>query len=74
QLSGDVNAAELARLFDLSGGEIRNAALSAAYGAAAAGESINRHRIWEAVRREYAKSGTPMPDPALFVSFTPIQP
>lgn len=71
QLSGEVDMTELARLFDLSGGEIRNAALSAAYGAAAAGESITRQRIWEAVRREYAKSGTPMPDPALFVSFTP---
>ena len=74
QLSGDVEPAELARLFDLSGGEIRNAALTAAYGAAATGESINRQLIWEAVRREYAKGGTPMPDPALFVSFTPSTP
>lgn len=74
QLSGDVDTAELARLFDLSGGEIRNAALTAAYGAAAAGETISRERLWEAVRREYAKSGTPMPDPALFVPFTPITP
>jgi hypothetical protein len=74
QLNGDVDPGQLARLFDLSGGEIRNAALTAAYGAAAAGEPINRQRIWESVRREYAKSGTPMPDPELFVSFTPIQP
>ena len=74
QLNDDVDPGELARLFDLSGGEIRNAALTAAYGAAAAGEPINRQRIWEAVRREYAKSGTPMPDPELLLSFTPIQP
>jgi len=74
QLSGDVDVIELARLFDLSGGEIRNAALTAAYGAAAANQPINRERLWEAVRREYAKSGTPMPDPELFFSFTPIQP
>jgi hypothetical protein len=74
QLSGDVDAVELARLFDLSGGEIRNAALTAAYGAAAANQPINRERLWEAVRREYAKSGTPMPDPDLFLSFTPLQP
>ena len=74
QLSGDVDAVELARLFDLSGGEIRNAALTAAYGAAAANQPINRERLWDAVRREYAKSGTPMPDPDLFFSFTPIQP
>ena len=74
QLSGDVDVVELARLFDLSGGEIRNAALTAAYGAAADDQSINRERLWEAVRREYAKSGTPMPDPDLFLSFTPIQP
>lgn len=74
QLSGDVDVADLARLFDLSGGEIRNAALTAAYGAAAANQPINRERLWEAVRREYAKSGTPIPDPELFFSFTPIQP
>ena len=74
QLSGDVDAVELARLFDLSGGEIRNAALTAAYGAAAANQPINRERLWEAVRREYAKSGTPMPDPDLLLSFTPNQP
>jgi hypothetical protein len=74
QLSGDVDAVELARLFDLSGGEIRNAALSAAYGAAAANQPINRERLWEAVRREYAKSGTPMPDPDLLLSITPNQP
>jgi SpoVK/Ycf46/Vps4 family AAA+-type ATPase len=74
QLSGDVDAVELARLFDLSGGEIRNAALTAAYGAAAANQPINRERLWEAVRREYAKNGTPMPDPDLLLSFTPNQP
>ena len=74
QLSGDVDVIELARLFDLSGGEIRNAALTAAYGAAAANQPINRERLWEAVRREYAKSGTPMPDPDLLLSFTPNQP
>jgi hypothetical protein len=74
QLSGDVNAVELARLFDLSGGEIRNAALSAAYGAAADDQPINRERLWEAVRREYAKSGTPMPDPDLLIPLTPSQP
>jgi hypothetical protein len=71
QLSGDVDVVELARLFDLSGGEIRNAALTAAYGAAAANQPINRERLWEAVRREYAKNGTPMPDPDLLLSFTP---
>ncbi len=74
QLSGEVDTADLARLFDLSGGEIRNAALTAAYGAAAAGEPISRERLWDAVRREYAKSGTPMPDPTVFPSFTPSQP
>jgi hypothetical protein len=74
QLSGDVDAVELARLFDLSGGEIRNAALTAAYGAAAANQPINRERLWEAVRREYAKNGTPMPDPDLLLSFTPSTP
>ena len=74
QLGGDVDVLELARLFDLSGGEIRNAALSAAYAAAAAGEPISRERLWQAIRRETAKSGTPMPDPAVCLSFTPSAP
>jgi hypothetical protein len=71
QLCADVDVADLARLFDLSGGEIRNAALGAAYAAAAAAEPISRDRLWQAIRRETSKSGTPMPDPELFLSFTP---
>ncbi|MFN9635117.1 MAG: ATP-binding protein [Synechococcaceae cyanobacterium] len=74
QLGGDVDVGELARLFDLSGGDIRNAALSAAYAAAAASEPINRDRLWQAIRRETAKSGAPMPNPELFLSLTPSPP
>jgi hypothetical protein len=74
QLAGDVDVVALSRLFELSGGEIRNAALSAAYAAAAANESLDRERLWQAIRRETAKSGTPMPDPDLFLSFSPTQP
>jgi SpoVK/Ycf46/Vps4 family AAA+-type ATPase len=74
QLDADVNVPELAHLFEMSGGEIRNAALSAAYAAAAAGEPINRAHLWQAIRREYTKSGSPMPDSSLFLSFLPSTP
>jgi ATP-dependent 26S proteasome regulatory subunit len=74
QLATEVDLTDLACLYALNGGEIHNAALSAAYGAAAADQPISRARIQEAIRREYAKSGTPMPDPDLLLSFTPAQP
>jgi SpoVK/Ycf46/Vps4 family AAA+-type ATPase len=45
----------LAERFDLSGGQIRNIALSAAYAAAHEGATINLRHVLDAVRSEYRK-------------------
>jgi hypothetical protein len=45
----------LAERFDLSGGQIRNIALSAAYAAAHEGTTINLRQVLDAVRAEYRK-------------------
>jgi hypothetical protein len=51
----------LARLYPIPGGWIRNAAVAAAFGAAASGEPITQQRLVDAVRREYQKASTPFP-------------
>ena len=51
----------LARLYPIPGGWIRNAAVAAAFAAAAAGEPITQRRVIDAVRREYLKASTPFP-------------
>lgn len=56
-LAADVNLAELAALFPMVGGYIRNAAVAAAYSAAHAECAIGRQHFIDAVRREYEKSG-----------------
>jgi len=56
-LAADVDLAYLARTFPLSGGNIKNAALAAAYAAAAAGTPIAMGHLLHAVRREYGKMG-----------------
>jgi AAA+ superfamily predicted ATPase len=56
-LAADVDRAALARRYDLSGGNIRNVALSAAYLAAADSSMITMQHLLLAVRREYQKSG-----------------
>lgn len=56
-LADDVDAAELAEKYELSGGSIRKASLYAAFLAAEAGEHISRDRISMAVDREYQKLG-----------------
>lgn len=52
---------ELASRYDLVGGDIRNAALGAAYAAAARGGLVTHERLVEAIRRELAKRGRPLP-------------
>ena len=47
----------LARQFELSGGEIRNVVLDAAYGAARSGESVTFAHLLRAVSRQYMKRG-----------------
>ena len=51
----------LARLYPVPGGWIRNAAVAAAFSAAAAGEAITQRRVVDAIRREYLKASTPFP-------------
>lgn len=56
-LADDIAWDDLARTFELSGGNIRNAALSAAYFAAAAGTVIGMPHILRGVARELEKTG-----------------
>jgi len=53
----DVDLAALAREFELSGGEIKNATLAAAYLAAAEGKPIAMRHLTAAIRREVVKAG-----------------
>ncbi len=56
-LGPDVDAAVLATRFPLSGGNIRNAALAAAFAAAAEDRPVGMDHVLHAVRREYQKFG-----------------
>jgi SpoVK/Ycf46/Vps4 family AAA+-type ATPase len=60
-LAGDVDPAELAHLYELVGGHIRNAAVAAAFLAAAEDQPVGRGHLLRAVRREYAKAGRAFP-------------
>jgi SpoVK/Ycf46/Vps4 family AAA+-type ATPase len=60
-LGDDVDLAELAALYPVVGGLIRNAALAAGFRAAAAGGPLTREHFFQAVRREYAKAGRSFP-------------
>jgi hypothetical protein len=53
----DVDLAELARRFALSGGNIRNIALAASFLAAADGGAVTMEHLLRATRREYQKLG-----------------
>ncbi len=56
-LDKDVSIGELASLYPIVGGHIRNAAVAAAYLAAHENTPIKRRHIIEAIRREYEKAG-----------------
>ncbi len=60
-LDADVNPAELAALYPVVGGFIRNAAVAAGFLAATDGSAIGRLHLVHAVRREYEKAGRPFP-------------
>jgi len=55
--AGDIDLGFLARAFKLSGGNIRNIAVAAAYYAAEADRPINMHDLVRATQREYRKLG-----------------
>lgn len=60
-LAADVNLYELAALYPVVGGLIRNAAVAAAFLAAADGVPIGRTHLVRAMRREYEKAGRAFP-------------
>jgi hypothetical protein len=60
-LGADIDFESLARIYPIPGGWIRNAAVAAAFAAAASGEPITQRRLIDAVRREYLKASTPFP-------------
>jgi SpoVK/Ycf46/Vps4 family AAA+-type ATPase len=60
-LGPDVSLRELAAIYPVVGGLIRNAAVAAGFLAASAGTPIDRHHFMRAIRREYEKQGKPFP-------------
>jgi hypothetical protein len=55
-----VDADYLSRQFKLSGGNIKNIALAAAFLAARNGDTVTMAHLLQAVRREYQKLGKPL--------------
>jgi hypothetical protein len=56
-VAGDVDVAELAKLFEVTGGSIRNCTVTAAFLAAADGGTITMAHVVQAVALEYRKNG-----------------
>jgi hypothetical protein len=67
-LAADLDLSHLARHFKLSGGNIKNIALAAAYGAAADGGVVTRDHLLHAIRREYQKLGKALSPADLLVA------
>jgi hypothetical protein len=59
--AGDVDLRQLARLYPVPGGWIRNAAIAAAFLAAAGDEHVRQKHLVAAMRREYGKASKPFP-------------
>jgi hypothetical protein len=60
-LAADLDLAELAAVYPVAGGLIRNAAVAAGFLAAADGGPIRRTHVVHALRREYEKAGKAFP-------------
>lgn len=60
-LAPDVNLSELADMYPLVGGVIRNAAVAAGFLAATETVPISNHHLVQAIRREYEKAGRAFP-------------
>ena len=60
-LAADVRLLELAAWYPISGAQIKNAALTAAFFAAAAGRDIHQRHFLLAIEREYDKAGRAHP-------------
>jgi hypothetical protein len=61
QLAPGLDLMALAAACDVTGGEIRNAAFTAAYAAAEAGTPIDARLLRAALAQEFAKAGRPLP-------------
>lgn len=61
RMADDVDIDALARLYPVAGGWIRNAAITAAFFAAPAGDPIAQHHLVAAMRREYLNAALPFP-------------
>jgi SpoVK/Ycf46/Vps4 family AAA+-type ATPase len=70
-LAGDVDLDELAGLYPVVGGVIRNAAVAAGFRAAADGGAIHRRHFVHALRREYEKAGKAFPGPPAVMNDSP---
>jgi AAA+ superfamily predicted ATPase len=64
-LADDVDLGRLAERFKLSGGNIKNIALAAAFLAAEDGSSVGMNHLLKATRREYQKMGKQLSDTEL---------
>lgn len=60
-LAADVDVAQLAELYPITGGVIRNAVLAAAFDTAGRGGVIGQRALIHAIRREYQKAGRSFP-------------
>jgi len=59
--AADLDLDAIAAAAEVTGGEIRNAAMAAAYAAAARGEPISAALLRAALAQEFAKAGRPLP-------------
>jgi SpoVK/Ycf46/Vps4 family AAA+-type ATPase len=62
-LAPEVSLTEIAALYPMTGGLIRNAAVAAGFLAAADGSVITREHLAHAIRREHEKAGKACPSP-----------
>jgi DNA polymerase III delta prime subunit len=69
-LAEDVDLGILARELKLAGGNIKNIALAAAFGAAADGRVIRMEHLLQAARREHQKLGKSWTEPSRVISST----
>ncbi len=60
-LDRGIDPDQLAELYPVTGGVIRNASLAAAFAAAVDREAISQHRLLRAVEQEYRKAGRSFP-------------
>ena len=73
-LAEDLNLGSLAERFKLSGGNIKNIALAAAFLAAEDGTAVGMNHLLRAIRREYQKMGKVLSDAELLGPGDPTRP